>query len=51
VSGFLFEFDTQIGPIPFTATFINPADPTNPLTFAATSESMGYGVYLPVVVK
>lgn len=51
LSGFLFQFDTRIGPVPFTAIFVNPADPGNPLTFTGTSEPTGYWVYLPLVVK
>jgi hypothetical protein len=51
LSGFLFQFDTRIGPVPFTATFVNPADPDDPLIFSGTIEPVGYRVYLPMVLK
>jgi len=51
LSGFLFRLDTRIGPVPFTATFINPADPNDSLIFSGTSEPVGYRVYLPMVLK
>jgi hypothetical protein len=48
--GFSFRFDTQIDPVPFTATFVNPGDPGNPLTFSGTSEPAGYQLYLPLLM-
>ncbi len=51
LSGFLLQFDTRIGPVPFTAAFVNPADPNEPLIFNGTSEPAGYRVYLPMVLK
>lgn len=51
LSGFIVRFDTWIGPVPFTATFANPVDPGNPLTFSGNSRSLGYRVYLPTVIK
>jgi hypothetical protein len=51
LSGFLFQFDTRIGPVPFTATFGNPVDPNEPLIFSGTSEPAGYRVYLPMALK
>jgi hypothetical protein len=50
LSGFLFQFDTRIGPVPFTATFVNPADPNEPLIFTGSSETAGYRVYLPLLM-
>ena len=51
ISGFLLQFDTRIGPVPFTATFFNPTDPENPLIFDGTSEPVGYRLFLPLVAK
>jgi len=51
LSGFLFQLDTQIGHVPFAATFVNLADPNDPLIFNGTSEPVGYRVYLPMVLK
>jgi hypothetical protein len=51
LSGFLFRFETRIGPGPFTAIFVNPADPNDPLIFNGTSEPAGYRIYLPMVLK
>jgi hypothetical protein len=51
LSGFLFRFDTRAGPVSFTVTFVNPADPNDPLIFNGTSESAAYRVYLPMVLK
>jgi hypothetical protein len=51
LSGLAFRLDTRIGPVPFAPSFIDPADPGNPLTFNGTSEPVGYWVYLPMVVK
>ena len=48
---FPFQFDTRIGPVPFTAIFVNPADPNDPLIFDGASEPVGYWVYLPLVLK
>jgi hypothetical protein len=47
LSGFLFQFDTRIGPVPFTAIFVNPVDPNDPLIYNGTSEPAGYRLFLP----
>jgi hypothetical protein len=49
--GFLFRFKTRTGPIPFTAAFVNPKDPNDPLIYNGTGEPAGYRVYLPMVLK
>ena len=46
-----FQFDTRIGHVPFTATFVNPADPNYPLIFNGTGEPVGYRLFLPLVAK
>ena len=51
LSGFLFRFDTRIGPVPFTAIFVNPSDPSDPLIDNGNSEPAGYRVYPPMVLK
>ena len=51
LSGFLFRFGTRVGPVPFTATFVNPANPDDPLIFNGTSEPAGYRVYVPMGLK
>jgi hypothetical protein len=49
LSGFLFQFDIRICPVPFTATFVNPANPEDPLIFPGTSEPVGYRLFSPLI--
>ena len=37
LSGFMFEFNAQVGDIPFQAFFTNPDDPSNPIPFEGTT--------------
>jgi hypothetical protein len=51
LTDFLFQFDSRIGPVPFTASCVNPSDANDPLIYNGTSEPSGYRVYLPMVLK
>jgi hypothetical protein len=50
LSGFLFQCDTRIGPVPFSAIFVNPSDPNDPLIFPGISEPAGFRLFLPLVM-